>query len=191
MKLELTDLPRLATQRLLLLLRPAPAHLAISQALHGDPATHAFNPIGPATPGAAAHQFDTWQAHWHQHGFGYWALSRLDDPERVLGFGGIMHKTVGNRPGLNLYYRLTSDAWGQGYASEMAWMALRVAFELLDEPEVLGLVRPENVPSRRLLERLGLGIVDTCDDRPGLAPSLIYRLTAEDYRRQSAAALQG
>ena len=41
---------------------------------------------------------------------------------------------------------------------------------------VLGLVRPDNLPSRRALERLGLALIDTLDDVAGEAPSLLYAL---------------
>jgi len=41
-------------------------------------------------------------------------------------------------------------------------------------------VRPDNLPSRRALERLGLSLDGELDDFPGQAPSLLYRISAPD-----------
>jgi len=50
----------------------------------------------------------------------------------------------------------------------------------LHAPRVTGLVRPDNLPSRRALERLGLSLDGELDDFPGQAPSLLYRISAPD-----------
>lgn len=32
--------------------------------------------------------YDAWLAQWAEYGFGYLAVSTLDDPDKVVGFGG-------------------------------------------------------------------------------------------------------
>jgi len=165
----------------LLLRPPSLADLPRVCAIHGDPQTNRFNPNGPASDAASRDKLDSWIAHWRQHGFGYWAITRLDAPERIIGFGGIMQAYFGQAAGLNLYFRFSPEAWGQGYANEMGQAALHVAFNELHAPQVTGLVRPDNLPSRRALERLGLTPEGELDDFPGQAPSLLYRLNAHDH----------
>ncbi|WP_025128306.1 GNAT family N-acetyltransferase [Pseudomonas sp. PH1b] len=150
-------------------------------AIHGDPHTNRFNPNGPASDAASGEKLHGWIDHWQRYGFGYWAIERLDRPRQIIGFGGIMQAHFGHEAGLNLYFRFSPEAWGQGYASEMARAALQLAFEELHAPWVIGLVRPDNLPSRRALERLGLSLNGQLDDFPGLPPSLLYRLDADDH----------
>lgn len=175
--------PPLYTPRLLLRM-PTLADLDAVHSIHGDPETNRFNPNGAASRDACRDKVQGWIEHWRQQGFGYWALCRRERPEEILGFGGIMDSRFGERTGLNLYFRLAVPAWGQGYANEMATAALELAFHRLQRPAVIGLVRPDNLPSRRALERLGLSLYGELEDFPELAPSLLYRLDAEDYLAQ-------
>ena len=124
---------------------------------------------------------DAWLAHWASYGFGYWAICDAGDRSRVQGFGGVMRKHVGSDFGLNLYFRLSPEAWGRGLGIAIAENALELAFADLNEPEVLALVRPGNFPSRRTIERAGLTLFDTFDDVPGQEHSLIYRIRREHY----------
>src|ERR1700741_2947923 len=169
------------TQRLLLR-RPTDTDLPGIYTIHSDPETNRYNPGGPDTEDGARRKLEKWQEHWNTHGFGYWAICLAEAPEQAIGFGGIMRMLVGERPGLNLYFRFTPQAWGKGYAGEMAQAALRLAFDGLDAVEVLAKVRPANLPSRKALERLGMVEIDVTHDVPGEAPSLIYRLAVQQYR---------
>lgn len=58
-------------------------------------------------------------------------------------------------PGLELLYRFQPDAWGRGLATEAASAAADDAFVKTDADGLIGLVHPENTPSRRVLERCG------------------------------------
>lgn len=165
----------------LLLRAPTPDDYAAACTLHCDPQTHRFNPNGPDSRAGIHGKLQEWIEHWHRHGFGYWAVCERAQPARVLGFGGIMHRPFGARSGLNLYFRFAVDAWGRGYANEMGRAALQLAFEELHQPQVIGLVRADNLPSRRALERLGLTRDGELDDFPGLPPSLLYSLSADTY----------
>ncbi len=120
---------------------------------------------------------DAWIAHWNAHTFGYWAVADASRPEDILGFGGLMYKNVGHLHGLNIYFRFAPEAWGRGYASRLARASLDLAFNTLGATEVLGLVRPLNIPSRRVLERTGFIQFSSSADVSGEPPSLLYRAT--------------
>ena len=58
-------------------------------------------------------------------------------------------------PGTEVGWGLHPDAWGKGYAREAAAASIDYAFDVLQWTEVIHLVHPENVRSRRVAERLG------------------------------------
>jgi RimJ/RimL family protein N-acetyltransferase len=77
--------------------------------------------------------------HWHNHGFGRWAVE-VDG--RLIGFGGV---TVSKEfDGLNLSYHLHPDSWGYGFATELVREALAFSFNDLRAERVIGLVRSVN-----------------------------------------------
>jgi RimJ/RimL family protein N-acetyltransferase len=165
--------------------RPRSSHLSAMLEIQCDPRTNAHNPSGPPTQETATATFDAWCAHWDREGFGYWAVCSPAAPPEVLGFGGIMRKSIGPRFGLNLYFRLSPTVWGNGIASAIAKEALSHAFFVLHESEVFAMVRPANGPSRRVLEKAHLSLIDTADDVPGHEPSLIYRISRDEFLRAS------
>jgi len=57
-------------------------------------------------------------------------------------------------PGTEVGWGLHPDAWGKGYALEAAAAAMDYAFDVLQWTDVIHLVNPENVRSRRVAERL-------------------------------------
>ena len=71
---------------------------------------------------------------------------------------------------------------GQGLATEMALASLQYGFVGLELGEISAIVRAENQASWRVLEKIGMQRVDTLDDVPGAAPSLVYTLKRGDYQ---------
>ena len=89
-----------------------------------------------------------------------------------------MHRSVGGHEGLFLYYRITPQAWGRGLASEMAQHAFAQAFTQRREASVVAAVLPNNAPTRKTLESLGLRLQGSLSVGPGLASALLYELDA-------------
>lgn len=157
-------------------LRPvASGDAACVFAIYGDPATNTFNPAGPLPDQATAdHVLETWLACWRNHGFGPWAVSTNDEPAHVIGFGGLSHYDYGGVNRINLGYRFAVEAWGKGYATEVARAALENAFGALRLDDVYALVRPDHAASIRVLEKVGMRRFGTLDDAPPLAESLVF-----------------
>lgn len=58
--------------------------------IYGDPATNTFNPAGPYPDiDHAKTVLNRWLAHWQTHSFGSFAISLLESPEKIIGFGGL------------------------------------------------------------------------------------------------------
>lgn len=163
----------------LLLRPPVASDLERLFAIYGDPATNVYNPFGPFADLEKARSVLTgWIEHWRQHGFGQWAIEAREAPGRVIGFGGIGYRKYLEQEALNLGYRFATEAWGHGYATELARAALQHAFGSLKLPEVFAIVRPVNQPSIHVLEKAGLQRIGSLDDVPGQEPSHLYRATA-------------
>jgi len=157
--LELDDLApifnEVGTQRLMLRRLRAgdgPAMFAV----HGDPATNLYNPAGPHPDLATSEEMlRQCLQHWQVYGFGYWAVTHPHE-ENIIGFGGVEHLVWRHRDVLNLYYRFTPSAWGNGYATELARAAVALAQEHLPSWPVIARTRVENIASIRTAERAGL-----------------------------------
>jgi RimJ/RimL family protein N-acetyltransferase len=166
----------------LVLRPPQDSDLDTLLALYADPAVTRF--CAAATPNgrdATQLQLQAWIKHWQAHGFGHWAIAERETPDTLIGFGGLMHRSVAGHAGLYLYYRITPQAWGRGLASEMALHAMREAFEQHRETSVVAAVLPNNAPTRRTLEGLGLRLKGTLADGPGSAAALLYELDADRW----------
>lgn len=73
-----------------------------------------------------------WLDHWQTHSFGNWAISLLTNPEKIIGFGGLGIRNYDDIVINNLGYRLSTEAWGKGLATEFAIYAINYG-----EPERL------------------------------------------------------
>jgi len=166
----------------LLLRAPRAEDLDALYALHADPVAARFDAGGPMQSlDEARGLLADCLTHWDAHQFGYWVIALREQPDEVIGFGGLKYRMLDGLQRLNLYFRFTPGTWGRGYASEMALAAMELAFCSLHAASVLAVVRPANTPSRKTLERLGLHLKGSLTDCPGQQPSLLFEMTAADY----------
>ncbi|RRO13146.1 N-acetyltransferase [Saccharopolyspora rhizosphaerae] len=108
--------------------------------------THPFDPHVRKTPDQALVAFDRFMTSWEPDGIGYW-LVRLHGAEGVIGFGGLRPWVEDGEPVLNLAYRFWPQAWGQGYAREMAQAALDWARRHRPDKPVLIVTDEDNGPA--------------------------------------------
>ena len=152
--------------------RPQPDDLASYVAFFCDPRVdEAAWPAAFRTPERARQVLDGHLAHWERWGFGPWAVELGG---AVIGWGGLEHTTVAGRPEIELLWFVHPDHWGQGYATEMAREAVRVAFEVLELDDVVAFTTPANAASLRVVDHLGMGF-EAEIEHVGL-PHVLYRL---------------
>ncbi|MFT4183267.1 MAG: GNAT family N-acetyltransferase [Rhizobium sp.] len=142
---------RIRRTKRLLLRMPAQTDLGFVTALFARQELVAHRPDPtPDTPEESARRLSRDIEHWRSHGFGRWAV---EADGRLIGFGGV---TVSKEfEGLNLSYHLHPDSWGRGYATELVVQVLDIAFNELEARRVIGLVRPVNIASGKVLEKCG------------------------------------
>lgn len=124
-----------------------------------------------------------------ERGWGIWALETRDD-DKFIGFLGL------HTPGYNLPFtpcvemgwRLCSDAWGKGLASEAARAAFDVGFNRLNLNEIVAFTALPNTRSQALMQRMGMTLSpDENFDHPAveagswLQKHCLYRLGKKDW----------
>jgi len=96
-------------------------------------------------------------AHFDRHGFGLWAV---EVPELVpfAGFIGLSIPAFDAHftPCVEIGWRLAAGQWGRGYATEGARAVLSFGFETLQLGEIVSFTVPDNLRSRRVMERIGM-----------------------------------
>jgi ribosomal-protein-alanine N-acetyltransferase len=114
---------------------------------------------------------------YRRDGFGLWAMMPKNEP-RVIGDCGLMLQEVDGVTEVEIGYHLRRDQQGRGLATEAARACRDFAFGSLGKRTVISLIRPENIPSRRVAERNGMTIEKETLFK-GL-PHLVYRIAVSD-----------
>jgi [ribosomal protein S5]-alanine N-acetyltransferase len=138
--------------------RPWREHLRLYADLFGDRAVaRALWPGalgGPRTARQASDMLAADIEHWQRESFGPWVFFETETG-MFVGRGGLRRAAVGGRQCVELLYAVRPDAWGRGYAGEMATVSLAEA-RRLGLAEVVGFAASENTASLRVLERAGI-----------------------------------
>lgn len=92
---------------------------------------------------------------YRKDGYGYFALV-LKDGDKFIGQAGLMRSVINGNEAVEIGYILDDAYRHHGYATEAARMCLRYAFGELGLTEVYCSIRPENAPSIRVAEAIGM-----------------------------------
>jgi ribosomal-protein-alanine N-acetyltransferase len=93
-------------------------------------------------------------AHWERHGFGMWVMRDRITGEFV-GRGGLQYTDILGVPAVEVGWAVVPERWGQGVATELALQSVEVAFGLLGLRELIAFTLPDNLASRRVMEKAG------------------------------------
>jgi len=126
--------------------------------------------------------FNQSNTHWNQHGFGLWVF-RDKANGKFVGRGGLRHIVVGGNKEVELAYALMSDYWGQGLATEIASISLKIGFERLHFTNIVCFTMTTNYASQRVMQKAGF-IYEREIIHANL-PHVLYRMTAESWRKLS------
>ncbi len=148
-----TDIPILETERLLLR-EFVPEDVDPLAAVLSDPETMRYYPAALDRAGVAA-WIERNQRRCADDGHGLWAMV-LKSSGEVVGDCGLTRQTVDGSDEIEIGYHVRRDLWGRGYAPEAARACRDYGFARLGVNRLISLIRPENLPSRRVAEKIGL-----------------------------------
>jgi RimJ/RimL family protein N-acetyltransferase len=94
---------------------------------------------------------------YQNDGVGLWAME-FTKTQELTGDCGIVRQHVEGEYFYEIGYHLRRDFWGQGLATEAAIACRDWAFAHLKTERLISLIRPENLPSRRVAERNGMTV---------------------------------
>lgn len=95
-------------------------------------------------------------ASYATHGYGLWLVKRIED-DAPIGICGLIKRDYLPHPDLG--YALLPQYEGQGYAMEAAAAVMQYAKEVLSMPIIAAITTDDNVPSLRLLFKLGFDFI--------------------------------
>lgn len=149
--------------------------------IQSDPQTNLFNPAGPMDLAKAKKVFEEMINQWKGPGYSAWIIREIDNPDQVIGVGGLSDRLYGEEVKLNLGYRFDASSWGKGYATELSFAAIEFGFDQLNTEEIFAIVRPGHLASIKVLEKCEMVLFDKLNDVEGQAESLVYKITKPDY----------
>ena len=143
----------------------------------------------PLTREQSDRLIDRIEASFEQRNFGLCAVE-LQSDHSLLGFIGL---SVPNfhapfTPCVEIGWRLAAHTWGNGFATEGARAIAAYAFDTLNLDSIVSFTTEQNIPSRRVMEKIGMTF-NPADgfDHPNLPEGhllrrhVLYRLRAEDF----------
>jgi len=188
----MSDVPELLTPRLILRAWRAEDREPFAD-MNADPLVRRYFPTRLSRAESDA-LIDWHEASFAQHGFGCWAVD-VREPAAFIGFLGLSIPSFEAHftPCVEIGWRLAAPYWNQGYATEGARAVLAFGFEQLNLAEIVSFTAAINMPSRRVMEKLGM-THDPADDfdhpkipepHP-LRPHVLYRVCRRRPTLQSA-----
>ena len=177
---------RIETPRLLLRERRE-EDKALYAKIIGDPHVRRFFP-GVGSYADAGTGIERARQRLIDHGFTFLAVERKDDGVfmGMLGMaplGDELRAVIQSSPGVEIGWQLGREFWGQGFAPEGARAILDFAWNTMQLAEIVAITTRTNLPSRRVMEKIGMTYDPTSDFEhptvpPGhaLRPHVLYRI---------------
>ena len=125
-------------------------------AVISDPETMRFYPE-PRDRAGVESWIERNRRRYRDDGHGLWAMV-LKSSGEVIGDCGLTRQIVDGVDEIEIGYHVRRDLWGRGLAPEAAAACRDYGFERLGAERLISLIRPENLPSRRVAEKVGLAL---------------------------------
>jgi RimJ/RimL family protein N-acetyltransferase len=140
----------------------------------------------PLTREESDAKFGRIQILFQEQGFGMWAVEVVGEAPFVGSIGlNIPTYDAHFTPCIEVGWRLATDYWGRGIATEGARAVLEFGFRELKLTEIVSLTTVSNARSRRVMEKLAMRRDSNDDfDHPALPPGhrfrrhVLYRLAS-------------
>jgi RimJ/RimL family protein N-acetyltransferase len=146
-------------------------------ALYRDPEIRQYFPEGVLNLEETKEELE-----WHMNGhpkypdLGLWATIHKETG-KFIGRCGLLPWEIDDKLEIEIAYLLDKSFWHQGLATEAATGILQYGFENLNLSRLICLIDPNNVPSQKVAERIGMTLERKVDGIAGdNFPTLIYSI---------------
>lgn len=95
--------------------------------------------------------------HEKQHGFSLYSVVLKENGE-VIGDCGLETDEIDGQTIVGIGFDFRRAYWGRGYATEAALAVLEYGFKRFNFESISGWIDPENTPSQRVAERIGMTV---------------------------------
>lgn len=171
------EIPQLETERLILRAFQETDFDAYAQ-MCGDAEVMRYIALGkPLSRDESWRNMAMIVGHWRLRGYGMWAVEERQSGEMI---GRIGCWRPAGWVGFEVGWTLRRAYWGRGLATEGAKAAMEYAFDVLQQPHIISLIRPQNAASIRVAEKLGekaAGKIELMGDE-----AVIYSISREDWK---------
>jgi RimJ/RimL family protein N-acetyltransferase len=158
----------------------SPADVEALALILGDPETMRFYPA-PYDHAGVEEWITRNLRRYTKDGHGLWAMILKANGE-LVGDCGLTVQQVDGTDEIEIGYHVRRDLWGQGLATEAARACRNFGFAHLHAERLISLIRPENMPSRRVAEKNGMTIWKELLWRD--LPHLVYAIRKNDIERK-------
>lgn len=111
--------------------------------------------------------------------YGYFAIAPIEQDEQMIGWVGLT--PLEKHPQTQLLYGLAKPYWKKGYASEAAAAMVHYAFQRMRMEELVAVVNPDNTPSRKVIEKIGMSFLQHIEwPRQGTVE--LFAMKREQYK---------
>jgi ribosomal-protein-alanine N-acetyltransferase len=122
---------------------------------------------------------------WENRGLPSLFAAILRETGALIGYCGFYHQNIDGVDEIEIGYRIHPDHWNKGIATEAARAVRDHAFGDLQLPRVISLIHLENVPSRRVVEKIGMTPEKEITYRG--FPTHVFSLARESWLASNAA----
>lgn len=123
-------------------------------AMNADPRVMKFF-VAPLSRGESDALLERMRAVISERGWGWWCVEINRECAGFTGLSVPPYETPFT-PCVEVGWRFRPHFWGHGYATEAARLALDYGFNTLQLPEIVSFTASGNLPSRRVMERVGM-----------------------------------
>jgi len=123
--------------------------------LYADPEVRRFFPADVCDRNGTQRLLEEMIHHQEVHGFSLWATV-LKETSRLVGRCGLLCHVIDQEPFVEVAYMISPVCQNQGLATEAARGIVDCGFHQLNRSELISLIHPGNIPSRRVAEKTGM-----------------------------------
>ena len=122
---------------------------------------------------------------WQNRGLPSLFAMIFRETDALIGYCGFYHQHIEQSDDIEIGYRLHPQYWNKGITTEAASVVRDHAFRDLKLPRVISLIHYDNIPSRRVAEKIGMTFEKEILFRG--SPTQVFALIREQWLAQSVA----